>query len=157
MADEILINWEKMRISTEEEDVIPFDGLAASEIDLEPKFDRFLVGKLVNGKIANFNSLRNSLVRDWRLVGEVQIKEIGSGILAFKFSDKADRDRILHRRPWNFDNQLLLLEPVLPGISPKDVDFTNSPFWTQLWDLPTHMRNPNYAKRISDFLGRFME
>lgn len=91
MADEILLNWEKIRISAEEEDVVPFDSSVVDDFNIDERIDKFLIGKLINKKIVNFTGLRNSLVRIWCLIGEIQVKEIGEGILAFQFSEMADR------------------------------------------------------------------
>jgi hypothetical protein len=74
--------------------------------------------------------------RIWRTEGEVGFKEIQPNVWIFEFSKETDKIRVLKGRPWSFDWSLLALSEFDGGIPSSHWNFTSSPFWIQIHDMP---------------------
>ena len=59
---------------------------------------------------------------------ELQIVDVGSNILQFKFGSSYQRDWVENSGPWNFDNSLLLLCKWKKGLTTANIVFTHSLF-----------------------------
>ena len=88
---------------------------------------------------------------------ELRIVEVGSNILQFKFSSSYQRDWVENSGPWNFENNLLLLCRWRKGLTIKNIVFTHSPFWVQLWGLPFELMSEEVGQDIGRSLGRLIE
>lgn len=67
---------------------------------------------------------------------DLQIVDVGSNILQFKFTSEYQMKWVEKNGPWNFDNNLLLLCRWSKGLSAENIVFTYSPFLVQIWGLP---------------------
>lgn len=157
MADDLGLQWGNLRISREEEAVINYEEEISTSDRMNQRMNCLIIGKLVNGKTANINGLRRSLDRAWRIHGDLAISGLEEGLLGFQFSNPHDRDRILAGRPWLFDDILLCLEPVRADQQPANVDFSKSPFWVQISDVPFGMRSRGFAAKLGESLGGILE
>ena len=59
--------------------------------------------------------------------------------------------------PWNFDNNLLLLCRWKKGLTSKNISFSSSPFWVQIWGLPFENMTEAIGKEIGGKIGRVLE
>ena len=59
-------------------------------------------------------------------------------------------------RSWNFKNNLLLLKRWERGMMANNITFTHSPFWVQIWGLPSDIMIEKIRKEIDNNLGIFM-
>lgn len=53
--------------------------------------------------------MKNFALNSWGYPKNLLVSEIGTNIFQFGFEKSTDLERVLYRRPWSFDNQLLLL------------------------------------------------
>lgn len=101
----LLQNW---KISDAED----FNVVKVDDVDqlMEKRF--WLVGKLLNSKPFNKDSLKYTMKRIWRTREAVTITEWKGGErFLFSFKTEQDRKMVLRGSPWSFDKALLFLSP----------------------------------------------
>jgi hypothetical protein len=91
--------------------------------------------------------------RIWRMVGEVDFKEIQPNVWIFEFSKETNKLRVLKGRPWSFDRSLLALTEFDGGIPSSLWNFTSSPFWIQIHDMPLICMTKLIGSKIGESLG----
>jgi hypothetical protein len=114
---------------------------------------RCLVGKLWAGKQVNREAFQTVLSRIWRLVGAVVFKELQDNMWLFEFADEDDKNRVLAGRPWSFDRQILVLNEFDGQCPPSQMEFTKSPIWIQVHDMPLLCMTKGIGAKIGASLG----
>lgn len=100
--------------------------------------ERSLVGRIYGRNGINFTGLKQTMSKLWCAEGELKVVELKNKVYQFIFSKAEERTRVLKRRPWSFDNQLLVIHPWQQDIE-NDVEvFLKSPLWIQAWQIPNH-------------------
>ncbi|KAL0007947.1 hypothetical protein SO802_009449 [Lithocarpus litseifolius] len=89
-------------------------------------FGRFLTRRSINLRAAK-NLLRNS----WKFGTNLKIREVGEGLLQFKFAMNSQLQWVLSNGPWTFDNSFLLLKCWEKGMTAGTISFTHCPLWVQ--------------------------
>lgn len=100
------------------------------ETDLSVEMEeaqRSIIGRIYREKKANVVGIRSTVMKLWDHRGLCKVIALTSNVFQFVFQE--DRESILQRRPWLFDNQLLVLKPWSKDRSWKDNGFNVSPFW----------------------------
>ena len=116
-----------------------------------------MFGRLLLDRQQNIRALKSTLRTTWKRGSELRIVDVGSNILQFKFSSSYQRDWDENSGPWNFENNLLLLCRWKKGLIIKNIVFTHSPFWVQLWGLPFELMSEEVGQDIGRSLGRLIE
>nr|POE52271.1 hypothetical protein CFP56_67209 [Quercus suber] len=93
----------------------------------------------------------------WKMGSDLQIVDVGSGIMQFKFSSEYQMKWVEQNGPWNFENNLLLLCRWRRGLSATNISFTHSPFWVQIWGLPFELMSDEVGRELGNNIGRFVE
>ena len=88
---------------------------------------------------------------------DLRIVEVGNNILKFKFSSRYQLEWVEKSGPWNFDNNLLLLCRWRKGLTSKNINFSHSPLWVQIWGLPFENMTEESGKDIGSKIGRVLE
>jgi hypothetical protein len=112
-----------------------------------------LIGKIWAGKRVNRDGFITVFKRIWRIEGEVGFKEIQPNVWIFEFSKETDKIRVLKGRPWSFDRSLLALSEFDGGIPSSQWNFTLSPFWIQIHDMPLICMTKAIGVKIGESLG----
>ena len=130
MADDVINELEKMKLTTEEEEVITIlDEDRRDEIE---SCALSLLGKFLTCKPFNKRVAQTMLRRAWGLEESVQIVEVGSNLFQFKFDKEFDMDRVFKEGPWSFDNQVLMLRRWMLGMTAANVKFDSVVLWVQI-------------------------
>jgi hypothetical protein len=116
-----------------------------------------LVGKIWTEKAVNKEALRTVLTGIWRISGGVNIKELQDNLWLFEFSDDLDKTRIMEGRPWSFDRRIIVLNDFDGRTPPSQLDFSHSPVWVQVHDLPLLCMNKAVGTKIGASLGQLMD
>jgi hypothetical protein len=117
------------------------------------KGERCLVGRVGDGKKVNKEAFKKAFSQLWRTVGDVIFNEVQENIWLFEFADVDDKKRVLDGRPWSFDRQILVLNNFDGSVPPIQVQFTHSPFWIQVHDMPLICMNKGVGTKIGESLG----
>lgn len=70
-----------------------------------------LVGKIYGDNGVNYTSLRQTMEKLWCAEGSLKVIKMKNKMYQFIFSKAGEKCRVLNKRPWTFDNQLLVIEP----------------------------------------------
>jgi hypothetical protein len=115
------------------------------------------VGRLGVLKKLNKEAFKAVLMRIWRLPGRVVFKEILENLWLFKFFDVGDKQKVMVGRPWSYDRTLLILHDFDRKLAPYQMDFSVSPIWVQIHNMPLGCMNQEVGFQIGSMLGKVEE
>lgn len=98
------------------------------------KCEGSLLGQIWGFKEANYIGLKNTLHKFWCKDGGLKTVELGPNFYQFIFS----KNRVLLKRPWFFDYQILVLHPWTPQLKYGDECLNRALFWIHIRGLPYH-------------------
>lgn len=116
-----------------------------------------LVGRIISDRILNFKAVKSILNASWNLGLNVQIVSLEPNKISCNFNKEADRDRILNASPWAIKGHILVLQHWSPSVTISELDFSHSPFWVQIHNIPPNRQNLENAKRLGAFIGTFVD
>ena len=151
MADDVIDKLENMKLTTEEDEVIPISDEGRLEAIEDCTLS--LMGKFLTCKSFNKRVAKNTMRRAWGLEDRLRITEIGSNLFQFKFISEFDLNRILRGGPWSFDNQLLMLKRWRKGMTVANIRMEMATLWVQIWGAPLDMFSSHVAKEVGSRLG----
>lgn len=157
MALDLLNDWEKLKLTEDEEIVVGEKSGEIDDEDTDLKISLILVGKLYTNKSFNVEAMQKTIQSIWKIREKISVRTVDTNLFVFQFNNANDKARVLEGCPWWFDNQLLLLQEVRSDQQPSEVSFNRSPFWVRLLDVPFGRRNEQMAKEIGEALGGFIE
>ena len=146
---------EKLKLTKEEEEDIVIVNTSSSEILEECSLSLF--GRLLSDRHQKIRALKNTLKATWKMGSDLRIVKVGNNLLQFKFSSSYQLEWVEKVRPWNFENNLLLLCQWKKGLTSKNINFFSSPFWVQIWGLPFENMTEAIGKDIGSKIGRVLE
>nr|XP_023912638.1 uncharacterized protein LOC112024227 [Quercus suber] len=155
MDDEVADRLEKMKLTIEEEEVIPISD--EGRLDAIESCNLSLTGRFLTCKPFNKMVAKNTIRRAWGLNESLHISEVGPNLFQFKFQSEFDMDRIMRGGPWCFDNQLLLLKRWKKGMTVGNIQLDSASLWVQIWDAPFDMISSQVAKEVGSRLGTVEE
>lgn len=100
--------------------------------------ERSLLCQIWGTKSVNFTGLKNTLGQLWCQTGELRVIELGSNSYQFVFSNQGEKEKVLMRQPWFFDNQILVLHQWQQHLNVQDPIFKRVPMWIQVRGLLHH-------------------
>ena len=154
MEQDLIEGMKHMRLTKEEEVHILVSGEGRFELLVECSLS--LMGCLLTNMKQNKQALKNTLRLAWKVGLDLRNVEVGNGIYQFKFSNEHQLKWVESNSPWNFENNLLLLQRWKRGMTANNIIFTHSPFWIQVWGLPFDMLSKKTRKDIGNSIGKFV-
>lgn len=136
------------------------EGVELGEVEVcvgIEKGQRSLIGRIFGEKKANFIGVRNTVTKLWQHKDLCKVVSLSPNVFQFIFQQAVDRDAVLRGRPWLFDNLILVLQPWEEGINWDDACFTKSPFWVQVWNIPSHWLSIESGMKIGRVLGEVLD
>jgi hypothetical protein len=112
-----------------------------------------LIGKIWAGNRINRDAFVQVYKRIWRTDGDVVFKEVQPNVWMFEFSHEGGKQRILAGRPWSFDQFILALSEFDGSIPSSQWEFTTSPLWIQIHDMPLICMTKAIGSKIGESLG----
>jgi hypothetical protein len=94
--------------------------------------------------------------RAWGLHKPVQFRDIGDNRFVVRFGSEGDWRHALKNGPWQFDFNAILLEEYDGKVHPSDMSFDKMAIWVRVLDLRLDMMNIVYAKKIGNWIGRYL-
>lgn len=113
-----------------------------------------IMGKIFGENTINFTGLKQTMEKLWCAEGILKVIEIKSKMYQFVFLNATERSRVLYKRPWTFDNQMLVLHPWKKDIDTDDEVFCSSQMWVQAWGVPGQWLSPKTAWKIRKVFNR---
>ena len=130
MVDEMTDSMEKMKLTSEEEEVIEISDEGILEA-LE-SCNLSLIGKFLMCKPFNKMAAKNTIRRAWGVDDALEISKVGLNLFQFEFQSEFEMDRILRGGPWSFDNQLLMLQRWKKGMTVGNIRMVTASLWVQI-------------------------
>ena len=155
MEQSVVEGLHNLCLTKEEEEEITIT--TKSRTDLLEECALSLFGRLLTDRHQNLRALKNTLKSAWKMGSDLQIVEVGNSVLQFKFNSEYQLQWVERNGPWNFENNLLLLCRWRKGLSASNINFTHSPFWVQIWDLPLEHMSMEVGRDLGNCLGNFIE
>lgn len=81
--------------------------------------------------------------------------EIHPNTYIFSFESVEDVNWVMSRRPWLFENSLIIILKEFNALIPTSkMDFTNERFWVHIHELPFGCMNEKMGLKIGKTMGR---
>ncbi|KAL5742125.1 hypothetical protein ACOSP7_028857 [Xanthoceras sorbifolium] len=107
-----------------------------------------LIGKIVGNREVNKDAFKATISSIWRMTKGMDIEILGGNLFVFRFNCELDRKRVLEGGPWTFDKQLIVLREATGMGRISEIDFSWSPFWIQLHNLPLVCMSKEVGLRV---------
>jgi len=151
--DELIVSMEgSMNLSEGEQKGILITQEDIAELNL--KSDRCLIGRLMSDRRIRKEAFCTLMARLWKMEGEAIFKELFDNTWLLEFSTETDKKRVQEGTPWLFDRSVLVLKEVEENIPLLQMDFSISPFWIQIHDLPLGCMTREVGYKIGASIGR---
>nr|POF08450.1 hypothetical protein CFP56_40514 [Quercus suber] len=126
MDNTVVEGLSNLCLTKEEEEEISIKSRCKS--DLLEECSLSLFGHLLADRNQNSRALKNTLRMAWKMGSDLQIVDVGSGIMQWQ-----------------------------RGLFATNISFTHSPFWVQIWGLPFELRSDEVGRELGNNIGRFVE
>jgi hypothetical protein len=126
-------------------------------LDLKQKGTKCLVGRLGIPKKLNNEAFKAILLRIWRLAGRILFREIQENLCLFEFEDAEDKKKVMAGCPLSYDRTLLILYELDGKLSLTQMDFSCTPIWVQIHNMPLACMNQGVGNQIGNSLGKVEE
>ena len=146
MADKMADSMEKMKLTSEEEEIIEISN--EGRLEAIESCNPSLIGKFLTCKPFNKTAAKNTIRRAWGVDDATEILKVGPNLFQFKFHSEFEMDRILRGGSWSFDNQLLMLQRWKNGMTVGNIKMVTASLWVQIWSAPFDMISPQVAKEV---------
>jgi hypothetical protein len=125
--------------------------------DLRLKNGRCLIGRIMFERRIQKEAFRAFMACLWKTSGKVTFKELHDNIWLIEFSTEADKRKVQEGCPWLFDRNVLILKEVEESIPLAQMDFSKSPFWIQVHDIPLICLNKEVRYKIGGIIRKVEE
>ncbi|XP_021731508.1 uncharacterized protein LOC110698396 [Chenopodium quinoa] len=139
MGDDLVKDWEKLRLTDEEGVVLGGDCIEIVSDDTKAKINLTLVGKLGTVKPYNLEAMKRTLANVWRLKEKFAIRVVETNLFVFQFFCEDDKDRVL--------------EEVIGDEQASEIVFKQTPMWVRLLDVPLNKRSLEVMYDVGEFWG----
>lgn len=101
----------------------------------------------------SLDALHSKLSQIWGIMGEWQLVSLGRGYYNIRFSNLADRDRVLDRRSWSLKPGMIRLQRWVRGFNPYKVNSTLAQVWVRIYEIPMEYFQPKIVHALASDLG----
>ncbi|KAL5826595.1 hypothetical protein ACOSQ3_018434 [Xanthoceras sorbifolium] len=116
-----------------------------------------LIGKIIANREINREAFRSIIPRIWKTKHEFSIELIGTNTFVFQFKCHWDRKRVLEGGPWCFDKHLIVLREAKGLGKVSEVDFSLTPLWIHMHNLPLACMSKEAGIFLGNFVGSVVE
>jgi hypothetical protein len=122
--------------------------------DLRLRNGHCLIGRIMSERRVQKEAFRAFMAWLWKTTGKVAFKELEDNFWLIEFSSKTDKKRVQEGCPWLFDRNILILKEVEESTPPAQMDFSKSPCWIQVRDIPLICMNKEVGYKIGESIGK---
>ncbi|XP_048504096.1 uncharacterized protein LOC125499392 [Beta vulgaris subsp. vulgaris] len=155
MADDIASRVSSLHITDAENEVLNLDSVEIHETN--QNLELATVGKVLTARNFNFEALKRTFNQIWAISSAALFRPIENGLFVVQFTCRRDKEKVLHGRPWTFDQHLVMLQEMEDHVQPSNINLTRCPFWARLYNLPLGCRTEGHIRMVGGCLGEVME
>ncbi|KAF4399186.1 hypothetical protein G4B88_023780 [Cannabis sativa] len=144
-----------VRLDEEEEEVLRLPVSRTEEIVIDTRW--CLVGKLLTGRVSDFNVFQNMMAFLWQLGMGMYVKELNPNLFLFQFYHEIDIQRVIDGSPWTYDRKPLIFTRLKEGDNPRLVEINHMDMWVQLHNLHSGNMTLSVVTALGNFIGTFIE
>ena len=126
MANKIAKRYATLTITDDETNVIPLDDDPDDHDGTD--ITLYLVGKVMTNRPCNFEAMKKTMNQIWSISKGALFRRIEDNLFVAQFASLRDKTKFLARRPWNFDQNLILLNEIDGGEQPSNIKMTTALF-----------------------------
>jgi hypothetical protein len=127
MADNLTNMETKLFLS--EEECVEWEAPAGEWRDVSQWGQACVVGKLIEDRYVNKETIKITLTRWWKPSGTLSFKVLGENMFLVEFTYARDKKWILDGRPRVFEGSLFLIEDFDGKSSPANFTFDKASLW----------------------------
>ncbi|XP_031112051.1 uncharacterized protein LOC116016023 [Ipomoea triloba] len=117
----------------------------------------YVVCRVVTDKQIRFPYFQDTMAGVWRPAMGVTMRQLQPQRFLVRFYNEAECTRILTEGPWTFEQCLLIMQRLQPGVEPEDMVLQHAEFWIQIHSLPVGFRSEVIVAAIGSFLGNLVQ
>lgn len=104
------------------------------EDSVETSMPLVMVGKVLTVRLFNFEAIKRTLNQICTISKAVLFRQLENDLFVVQFATSKDKEKIIAGRPWNLDNNLVLLEEIEGSSQPSNIKLTCCPFRLHLYN-----------------------
>ncbi|KAF4399426.1 hypothetical protein G4B88_022509 [Cannabis sativa] len=147
--------WSNICLDEEEEFVTELEEDASDEVEYDDRW--CLIGKLLSGKISDYQVFQNIIADLWKPGKGMYVKILEQNRFLFQFYHEIDIDRVITGSPWTYDRKQLLIERLRPGDNPRTKPIHHLDLWVQIHNLQPGFKTDNVVRQAAKYMGSFLE
>uniref|UniRef100_A0A803PBV4 Reverse transcriptase domain-containing protein n=1 Tax=Cannabis sativa TaxID=3483 RepID=A0A803PBV4_CANSA len=147
--------WTGIRLDEEDGEEFIFEGPAEREPIIDTRW--YLVGRLLTGRVSDFQIFQHIMADLWKPVRDMYVKELSPNLFLFQFYHEMDIHRVIIGSPWTFDRKHLILERLKEGDNPRAMKLEKMYMWVQIHDLQPGCMTEAVVRAAGVYLGGFVE
>lgn len=153
-TEDLATKWSNISLGEEEEGGLLFEG-EEEGLGIDTRW--CLVGKLLTGRVSDFNVFQNVLAFLWQPGKGMFVKELSHNRFLFQFYHEIDIKRVLEGSPWTFDRKQLIIARLGEGENPREMQLNYLDLWVQLHDLQPGFMSEKVVRAVGNYIGEFLE
>ncbi|XBJ15041.1 hypothetical protein VPH35_007020 [Triticum aestivum] len=115
------------------------------------------MAQLLSEKPVFVEAMAETLGRIWCPIKGVACKEVGDNIFHFTFGRESGKRMALDGGPWEFGNDLLVMEDYVPRKRIEDYNFDTIPIWVRVLRLPLGLMTRDVGEAVEAEIGEVLE
>jgi hypothetical protein len=112
-----------------------------------------LIGKVWTKEKITKEAFKTVMAKIWRAEQSITFREVQDNLWIFEFTDEDTKPRVLEGRPWSFDRHILVINDFDGTTTPAQMDFSHSPCWIQVHDMPLLCMTKAVGTKIGESMG----
>ena len=133
-----LNDWERGKVSLNKE---------------QSSAEYFIATKFLTNRALNINAVIRTFSPLWRAMNGFKVRNVGDHILMFVFDNKKEVEKIFASEPWSFDKHLMVLQRFENNSPVRELSFTWTAIWVQIYDISFRYLNRRVVEEICDVVG----
>ncbi|KAF4364324.1 hypothetical protein G4B88_003652 [Cannabis sativa] len=149
--------WADICLEDEEEHVVSLADDCEEVEDLNFDDRWCLVGRLLSGKVSDFQIFQNIMADLWKPGKGIFIKRLEQNRFLFQFYHEIDIQRVLDGSPWTYDRKQLLIERLKPGENPRAININTLDMWVQIHELRSGFKTEWVIREAGRYIGQYVQ
>ncbi|KAM6570884.1 hypothetical protein CsatA_014964 [Cannabis sativa] len=149
------VEKETIPLEEEETEVLRLPGSSTEEVAIDTRW--CLVGKLLTGRVSDFNVFQNMMAFLWQPGMGMYVKELNPNLFLIQFHHEIDIQRVIDGSPWTYDRKPFIFTRLKEGDNPRLVEINNLDMWVQIHNLQTGNMTLSVVMALGNYIGTFIE
>jgi hypothetical protein len=101
-------------------------------------------------------TLLDGMKRIWQIRGHIDTMQLPDRRFVIEFSELGDFEHVVKGGPWNFRNDVVLIEELKEGIDAESFTFSTIPIWVQFQKIPFYLLSQQLVKDLGNEVGELV-